>query len=58
MYRISQVTGSQDNILGVYFSENNSSDIQIIQSNRNGNEKNKNIRRSSFKTSSFKFEES
>lgn len=58
MYRISQVTGSQDNILGVYFSENNSSDIQIIQWNRNGNEKNKNIRRSSFKTSSFKFEES
>jgi len=34
MYRISRVTGSQDNILGVCFSENNSSDIKVIQWNR------------------------
>ena len=33
IYRISQVTGSQDNILGVCFSENNSSDIKVIQWN-------------------------
>ena len=33
MYRIIRVTGSQDNILGVCFSENNSSDIQVIQWN-------------------------
>lgn len=33
MYRISQVTGSQDNILSVCFSENNSNDIQVIQWN-------------------------
>jgi len=34
MYRISQITGSQDNILGVCFSENNSSDIEVIEWNR------------------------
>lgn len=34
MYRISRVTGSQDNILGVCFSENNSSDIEVIKWNR------------------------
>ena len=34
IYRISRVTGSQDNILGVCFSENNSMDIEIIQWNR------------------------
>ena len=39
MYRISRVTGSQDNILGVCFSENNSSDIQVIQWNRKDDRK-------------------
>ena len=39
IYRISQVTGSQDNILGVCFSENNSSDIQVIQWNRKDDRK-------------------
>ena len=39
MYRISQVTGSQDNILGVCFSENNSSDIKVIQWNRKDDRK-------------------
>ena len=34
VYRISQLTGSQDNILGVCFSKNNSNDIQVIQWNR------------------------
>ena len=34
VYRISQVTGSQDNILGVCFSENNSNDIQVIVNKR------------------------
>ena len=39
MYRISQVTGSQDNILGLCFSENNSSDIKVIQWNRKDDRK-------------------
>lgn len=30
---ISRITGSQDNILGVSFSENNSTDIEVIQWN-------------------------
>ena len=39
VYRISQVTGSHDNILGVCFSENNSNDIQVIQWNRKDDRK-------------------
>lgn len=33
MYRVSQITGSQNNILGVCFSENNSSEIEVIDWN-------------------------
>ena len=39
VYRISQVTGSQDNILSVCFYENNSNDIQVIQWNRKDDRK-------------------
>jgi len=39
MYRISRITGSQDNILGICFSENNSSDIEEIEWNRKGDVK-------------------
>lgn len=39
MYRISQVTGSQDNILGICFSKNNSSNIKVIQWNRKDDRK-------------------
>ncbi len=31
IYMVSRITGSQDNILGVSFSENNSNDIEVIQ---------------------------
>jgi len=31
MYRINRITSSQDNILGVCFSENNSSGIEVIR---------------------------
>lgn len=31
IYQISRITGSQDNILGVYFSENNSNDVEVIE---------------------------
>ena len=37
--RISQVTGSQDNILGVCFFDNNSNDIQVILWNRKDDRK-------------------
>lgn len=33
IYIVSRVTGSQDNILGVCFSKNNDSDIEVIQWN-------------------------